>query len=254
MLNRKKFYKILAGVTAVAIIAVLLVVVNAFVGNPISASIATYKINAYVEENYSHLDVEVSKATYNFKTSGYQSYIKSNTSEDTRFAVGLRSGKFTDYYEFEVENKFTTYRRLQEEFNDSVKRIIAEEFSYETDLVIADFSKNDGDFSGLSLDMPLDIHNLPLKSSLTLWTISDEVSYDILEIQLMEIHNLMLKNRILIDTYTIQIAKPYLESEKRYMAGDELYLTDFPAELINDENLEETIKVHQKQIERTREK
>ena len=249
MINKNRILKVIAGLLALLIVSGLLFIVNSFVGNPISASIATSKINSYVQANYSDLELEVSKATYNFKTSAYQSFAVSKKSEDTRFSISWRKGHISDYYESEVVSRFSTYRRLSEEFDDVIERIISEEFPYEVDLVIGDFTKSEGDFSTLVLDMPLDIHNPPLKTTLTIWTFIEEYSYEALAEQLLDLHRLMLKHQIPINEYSLRLMKDYRNSDKKEFTPDEFYVYDFPAELISEQGLIERIKEHQKDYE-----
>ncbi len=67
--NTKKLtLKMLAGAVAVVLIVGMLFVTNAFVGNPISAMMANKAIKQYVNQNYSYLDLEIEKVSYNFKS------------------------------------------------------------------------------------------------------------------------------------------------------------------------------------------
>ena len=233
-------------IVAFIIIGIVLLITNSFKGNPVSAAIATSNIRTYVEETYPDLDLNVPKATYNFKFSEYTSIVESKTSEDTRFAVRYRKGRIIDSFRYEVGNSFTTYRRLQKEFDGIIEDIIAKDFPTPTSLVIADFI---GDTSDLSLDMALDIHNPPTKTSLTIWVESDEVSLDILVDRLKDLHELMINHRIPINIYSIRLQKQLKEGEVTYPDREELFLYEFPAERLFEEDLFQVIKEHQREWE-----
>lgn len=250
----KNICKIIVGIITGAIVLFIINIITSFTGNPISASIAESKINEYIEAEYSFirdLDYKEKKAKYNFKFGCYGKYVQSASSPDTGFYVYYSDGKVDDEYEGYVLGKFNTFSRLTNEFDDIVEKIIEEGFPYETDMVIAGIAKEEDGIKQLELDMPLDIHNLPAKSELTVYVYANTISYEVLRDRLVELDLLMKKNDIRIDIYSVVIEEPRTENEKH---GERLHLFDFPAEYIASDNLIETIKTHQKQWEDKHEK
>ncbi|NLK91331.1 MAG: hypothetical protein GX274_07105, partial [Clostridiales bacterium] len=81
-MKKNKVLKIFAAILAVVLISGILLITNAFVGNPISAKIAQRAVKNYVREKYSFLDLELEKPVYNFKDGSYVTWAKSKTSID----------------------------------------------------------------------------------------------------------------------------------------------------------------------------
>lgn len=242
-MKKNRVLKIVAFVGALLIIGMIFTFFNAFMGNPISASIATSKIKAYVKETYSS-DFEVEHAKYNFKNSDYFSFVQSKSSPDTRFPVSWRGGKIEDSYEYEVANCFTTYRRLSSEFNEITKKVLDREFEYKTDILFADLGKGE-DFKTLQLDMKLDVSNPPIASSLTAYIISDDISDEFMADRLLELKSIMVRNNIHIDTYHVVLEEPNEDGLKPKVNGRKNYLREFPSDKIILEGLREEIKKYQ---------
>lgn len=118
--------KILAGITGIGLIVLLLLFVNAWVGNPVSNLLAKQAAQKYIDVNYSNLDLEIQSSNYNFKFDAYLVFVQSSLSEDTAFSIYTDSyGKvLRDDYEYEVANNFTTYRRLDAEMREIAKKLI----------------------------------------------------------------------------------------------------------------------------------
>lgn len=248
-MNKKKIVNIIIVVFLFCIVGVVLLFINAFRGNPISAAIATKSIKNYVKETYPDMDLEVSDAVYNFKISSYVSKIQSKSSIDTSFTVDWSGGKIYDSYEFDVLGKFTTYKRLSKEFDNKVTEIINQEFPYEITLLIADFKFDKTDFSKLTLDMALDMSNPPLTTYLTVYLTSDVINYEFLSARLLELNKIMEEHQIRVDIYSIIVEEPMENGEKADPNGESIHLYDFPVEKLGAEDLIAAIKEHQKEYE-----
>lgn len=168
--SKSQILKLLAGVTAVALLCGILFVTNTFVGNPISSMLANKAIKEYVDEKYPFLDLETEKAVYNFKFTSYVGKAKSKTSIDTHFRICYRDGKVqNDTYETNVLEKFNTLQRLSNEYSFVAKKIVAKELGYEKNSTMVwydiDESKNIDDI--LELDMKFD-RTLPIDTEVTI--------------------------------------------------------------------------------------
>ncbi len=252
MTKKKLILKIIAGLVSVALIVLILFITNSFTGNPISAAIANKNINRYLEDNYSFindLDYKDKKTTYNFKFGQYGKYVQSKSSPDTAFYVTYnRSGKISDDYDGYVVGRFNTYTRLEKEFDSVVEEIFKKNFPYETDILIAGFSFDENDRDKLTLDMKLDLDNLPLESNLSVYIISDEINYEVLCDRLIEVDGLMKDHSFKFKNYSVVIREP--KSEDKDKPRDEsLHLLDFPVEKMESEDLINVIKDHQAQWE-----
>lgn len=110
---------------------------NAFVGNPVSKILANRNAEKYIEETYQDMELEINKATYNFKDCKYNVHVKSSTSIDTHFSLGISStgNIIWDSYENYVLNKFNTWQRLDSQYRKMVDNIFeSEDFPYESDI------------------------------------------------------------------------------------------------------------------------
>lgn len=250
-MTKKKLLKLLAGLAGLGLIVLLLTMAFAFVGNPVTAAIATWQIRSYVDETYPQLQLEVPWATYNFKFGEYMTYLESPTSPDTAFTVSWKRGAIYDRYETEVTGRFNTYRRLQQELDAQIEALLARDYPYETTLVLADF-QDEGDLSTLTLDMELDIHQPPLPIRLTLWIVEEEPSYERLAQCLTELDQLMQARNIPVLSYSVNLEKPRMEDGTPQ--DGTIYLSDYPADQIGAENLPQVLEAYQKERSKEMEK
>lgn len=196
----KKILKIVAGFVALALIAGVLFVTDAFVGNPISAALANRAIAKYVEIKYPDFDLELDKAAYNFKDSAYAAMAKSNISIDTRFYVYYRNGRvIRDDYESYVLEYFNTLNRLSKEYSVLAKNILAKEMDIENESYVVVTTE---DTSALELDMKFD-RNLPVESELVIRVTLESNSIEDIADILTEAHRVFLDNDCKFDKYSL---------------------------------------------------
>lgn len=204
--NRRLTLKVIAAVIAVVLIGGLLFFANAFLGNPISAMIANRAIEKYVDENYSHLDLEVEKVIYNFKDGSYMARARSKTSIDTKFAIYYRSGDIRDYYESNVLGKFNTLQRLSDEYSAIAKKIIAEELGYENNTTIVMYKRDDKSRDILELDMEFD-KSLPLDSEVLIRLELKDSSLEGIAKVLTDAHKAFIDNNCNFSEYSLSAEK-----------------------------------------------
>ena len=133
----KKRNKIIAGVIAFMLIGLILWFANGFVGNPISKFLANKSVESYIEETYPEMDLKINKATYDFKTGGYNVFVELPESIDIHFSLNISpTGHIKwDGYESYVLGKFNTRERVNSEYRKIVEEIFgAEDFPYESDI------------------------------------------------------------------------------------------------------------------------
>lgn len=244
---KTKVFKILSVFISLFILGYIIYFINAFTGNPVSSAIATKKITSYVNKTYTSLDLVIPKAKYNFKDSSYYSIVKSKTSKDTHFTISYGNGRINDSYEYEIGNKYTTFSRLSDELDKTIEDILKKEFPYQTDMVLADFAKDTDNYNKLTLDMPLDITDLPFPALLNVYIFSEEITYDFLADRMLEVKNIMNSHNIKIDTYSIILEDPDEEARKTGTGQETLYLYDFPADKIQEDGLADILKEYKEQ-------
>ena len=201
--NNKSTLKVLAGVVALMLISGMLFITNAFVGNPLSAMFANNAIQQYVGQNYAFLDLEIEKATYDFKNQGYRAIAKSETSMDTKFAIYYSDGKVQrDDYQLYVVEKFNTLDRLTSEYTLIAKTIIADELGYENNATYVIHDKNLSENLGeiLELDMKFD-KAVPINPEVSIQIETTDYSLDHVAKVLIEAHKAFLDNDCLFAKY-----------------------------------------------------
>lgn len=166
MKKKRLSLRILAATAAALLVALVLWVGNAFVGNPIGAHIADRAIAEYIDSNYAFLDLEVDGAKYNFKFGSYTAIARSRTNQDIRFMVYSRGGKVEhDDYAGYVQSGFNTLSRLGEEYAAHARALLEASLDIEIQKVQMDYNtervQNLGDLvrpgMAFSKDLPIPV-------------------------------------------------------------------------------------------------
>ncbi len=236
--------KLVTAAVVILLLGFVFNLVNSFTGNPVSAFVASRKIQDYAAVNYPASDLVLSDVTYNFKNNAYGCLAQSIKSVDTKFYIQYSHGKVSDDYEYEVANHFTTYRRLSKDFDDMVTDIIEKDYPHATTLVIGDLI---GDMQQLTPDIQLNLNDIPLQLALTVNILSDVRNEEQMASLLLELHHLMLSRNIPIDQYTLRLEEPMPE-ESKPGSGNNLYLENFPATSITDNQKNLVAIIREQQI------
>lgn len=172
---------------AIVLIIGLLILTNAFVGNPISKIMVTNNAQKYIEATYPNTDYEVERVVFNFKTGGYTAYIQSLSSQDTYFDVdySIRGKIKYDNFSTRVSDGFNTWQRINSEYREVTDEII-EQLPYETDIEYGEIQtlekgnsplKFGVDMASLELDKLYDTNELGRQyGKITLYVNTEEVT------------------------------------------------------------------------------
>ena len=116
--------RILALLTAVALILGVCFFVNALFGNPISEALAKNAAKNYVTENYADKDYELTEIFYSFKDGYYHAEIASKSSVDTHFTLFINGFGKIKYDNFDnVTNGWNTAQRLDMDYRKTVEAL-----------------------------------------------------------------------------------------------------------------------------------
>lgn len=199
--------KVLAGFIAIILIGAMLFTTNAFIGNPISAMKADKDIKQYVIKNYPHLDLEVEKATYDFKNTSYMARAISKTSIDTRFTVYHYKGKVQrDNYKDYVLGMINTLDRLSSEYSAIATNLILNELGYEDINITVIYDKdNYGEFTD-DLELDIKFHKaLPMNPEVNIQlTLKDQSIEEVAKV-LINTHKVFLDNDCIFAKYSLYI-------------------------------------------------
>lgn len=176
------------------IAAGVLLVWNAFHGNPISKAIAKNTAKNYIAETYPNKDYKIENVIYNFKDGYYYAKVSSPTSIDTHFDLSIHSNTVVDdAFEDQVLSGWNTYERINEQYRASVDEVFeSESFQIDYDIGFAeliiiekeyqdDFQPLDVgiELETLKLDKQYDINELGEKMGhITLYAQDNDVSYE----------------------------------------------------------------------------
>ncbi len=192
---KKRGFKIIALVVALALIVGVCIFANALVGNPLSKWIATNAAEKHLEEKYNDKDFEIERVTFSFKDGYYHAFINSPSSIDSNFTLTIDMWgnlKF-DYYEDRVVTGWNTADRIGRDYRNSVDAVLdSQSFPYEEHIGYGDIEfipreyKDDPSVPSyaiitedLTLDAFYDINELGAKSGkITIYLYDDTVSVE----------------------------------------------------------------------------
>lgn len=204
-MKKKLTLKIFAVILVVALVSGILIVTNAFVGNPVSLMMANKAITQYVDNEYPFLDLETNKAVYNFTNGTYMARAKSKTSIDTRFAIYYRKGKVQrDDYQDYVLGLFNTLDRLSGEYSTIAKSIIAKEFGYENNNTRVMYYKDgyEKPYDNLKIDMKFD-KTLPMNAEVRIQLDLIDISIEDVSKSLTQAHKAFLDYGCIFSKYSL---------------------------------------------------
>lgn len=253
----KKFFKTVAIVLAIILIAFAILLVNAFWGNPISKALAQNTAQKYFQQTYSNTDYELGKVTYSFKDGFYYAPISSPSSIDTRFSLAIDAfGKLHhDYFSDYVTTGRNTISRLETDYRQAVEAVFqSESFPYDAHIAFgelvyvfeADREAYDvADYAiivdELPLDVQYDVNALGTQAGrLTVYIWDDTVSAARLAEILLDIRASF--DGAGIGFRAINCVLEYPREENTLYEGDRFEVMDFAYSDIYEEGLVERVE------------
>lgn len=247
---KKKALKILAATLAFLLIGLILFVTNSFVGNPISKLLVKNSVQKYITENYSDLDLEINKVSYNFKDGRYFAYAKSKTSIDTHFAIYCNGyGKVLyDNYESNALGKFNTWIRINDEYRNAVDRVIEEEFPFNCDIAFGEINNKDVDIKHIDLEIDANVNINDYakdKGKLVIYIMSENLTEETMANTLLQIKEIFDRNNVSFYSIDLVLEKLTIEgkpSEESMRVENFLYEDIYKDGLVDrvNENMKET--------------
>lgn len=129
-------------------------VANSISGNSVSAYIAKSKAQSYINDKYSHLDLEIKNVGYNLKDDSYFITVNSRTSIDTHFHLSYKAGKIIrDDYALSVLSGMNTMDRFCDEYKRSLTSLVQAKVSEVTNIFVIPEKLTK---YNISLDSPFD--------------------------------------------------------------------------------------------------
>ena len=253
----RNFFKTVAIVLAIILIAFAVLLANAFFGNPISKALAQNTAQKYFQQTYSNTDYELGNVTYSFKDGFYYAPISSPSSIDTCFSLAIDSfGRLQhDYFADYVTTGRNTISRLEADYRQAVEAVFqSESFPYEAHIAFgelvyvfeADREAYDvADYAiivdELPLDVQYDVNALGTQAGkLTVYIWDDTVSAARLAEILLDIRTSF--DGAGIGFRTINCVLEYPREENTLYEGDRFEVMDFAYSDIYEEGLVERVE------------
>lgn len=254
---KKKILKTVVVIISIALVIGICVIVNAFVGNPISKHIATNTAEKHLEEKYSDRDFKIEKVIYNLKDGNYHAFIKSPSSIDSHFTVliDMWGNLKIDNYEDSVLTGWNTANRLGNEYREKVDEILeSQSFPYAVDIGFGDIEFIPTDYAkdpsvpdyaiiieDLKLDGEYDINELGSKAGkLTIYIDDETVSYERLAELILEIKKIFDDAKVKF--YALDFVLEYPKDENGTIKEGRVEVRDFLYADMYEEDMIERVK------------
>lgn len=258
---KNKILRVLAFLTAMALIAGLGLFANALVGNPISKWLSKRTAEKYIADTYPNTDFEVESVSYSFKTGGYYAYIHSPSSVDGDFTLYLSLGGALerDDYEERVIGGWNTADRLNRAYRELTDSVLeSSAFPFVSDIAFGDlectareYLKNEDVptytlvMEELEQDRLYDIRELGAQAGhLVIYVQDEQVTIERAAEIILEIKRLMQMGGA--PFYAMDFVLEYPKAEENWQEG-RVEARGFLCEDIYEEGMEERVKAANEQ-------
>ena len=142
------------------LILIVLAVLNAMFGNPVSKALAERGADKEIAEKYGDLDLSREKAFYNFKLPEYVVSLQDKNSEDSQFELCFDSfGRLRrDTYDWRIDNAVMRFDRAVWRYGEDLEK----KYDFPYKIMLSSWSKIDP-AEDLTLDQSVDLKHLPYK-------------------------------------------------------------------------------------------
>ena len=142
------------------LVLLVLAVVNALFGNPVSKALAERGADKVIAEKYGDFDLSREKVIYNFKDGDYVAHLKVKNSVDPRFELCFDSfGRlYRDSYDERIFQTLVRFDRAIHDYGRGLEK--AYDFPYQ--ITLSYWDKIDP-AEDLTVDQPVDMKHLPYK-------------------------------------------------------------------------------------------
>ncbi len=141
-------------------VLLVLAVVNALFGNPVSKALAERGADKVIAEKYGDLDLSQEKVFYNFKAPEYVVHLQDKNSVDSAFELCFDSfGRLQrDTYDFRIDNTAARFESAVWKYGE----VLEKKYDFPYEISLSAWNKID-EADYLTLDQPVDMKHLPYK-------------------------------------------------------------------------------------------
>lgn len=227
--------------------AIVIVVLNALYGNPVSKALADRGADKVIAEKYGDLDLSREKVFYNFKAPENVVHLQDKNSEDSAFELCFDSfGRLQrDTYDFRIDN---TMMRFDDAIRDHGRGLEkAYDFPYQITLSFWD-KVDPRDY--LTVDQPVDMKHLPFKLQAQIKGVGDEVAAKAAMAVLQRAQGIMDEEGLNVTAYTVDLTSENRVNEKgeAQKPKDEFFAMDIPQTVVREGDVKALEELAQKQM------
>ena len=153
---KSRVEKIAFGILVLIVLAVL----NAMFGNPVSKALAERGADKVIAEKYGDLDLSREKVVYNFKIPEYVVHLQDKNSVDSAFELCFDSfGRLQrDTYDWRIDNTAARFESAVWKYGE----VLEKKYDFPYEISLSAWNKID-EADYLTLDQPVDMKHLPYK-------------------------------------------------------------------------------------------
>ena len=228
-------------------VLLVLAVVNALYGNPVSKALAERGADKVIAAKYGDLDLSREKVFYNFKLPEYVVHLQDKNSEDSAFELCFDSfGRLQrDTYDFRIDNTMMRFDDVIRKYGRGLEK--AYDFPYE--IILTYWDKVDPrDY--LTVDQPVDMKHLPFKLQAEIDGVGEEITGKEAMAVLQRAQGIMDAEGLNVTAYTVDLTSENRVNEKgeAQKPKDEFFAMDIPQTVVREGDVDALEKLSKKQM------
>lgn len=184
------------------LVLLVLAVVNALFGNPVSKALAERGADKVIAEKYGDLDLSQEKVFYNFKAPEYVVHLQDKNSVDSAFELCFDSfGRLQrDTYDERIDNTVMRFDRAIHDYGRGLEK--AYDFPYQ--ITLSSWDKI-GPAEDLTVDQPVDMKHLPFKLQAQIYGVGKDATAEEAMELLQTLQKIMDDEELDVAAYAIDL-------------------------------------------------
>ena len=193
------------------LILIVLAVLNAMFGNPVSKALAERGADKVIAEKYGDLDLSREKVFYNFKAPEYVVHLQDKNSEDSAFELCFDYfGRLQrDTYDWRIDNTVMRFDRAIHDYGRGLEK--AYDFPYQ--ITLSSWDKIDP-AEDLTVDQPVDMKHLPFKLQAQIYGVGKEATAEEAMELLQTLQKIMDDEELDVAAYAIDLVPEKSRDDK----------------------------------------
>lgn len=229
------------------LVLIVLAVLNAMFGNPVSKALAERGADKVIAEKYGDLDLSREKVFYNFKAPEYVVHLQDKNSEDSAFELCFDYfGRLQrDTYDWRIDN---TVMRFDDAIHD-YGRGLEKAYDFPYQITLSSWDKIDP-AEDLTVDQPVDMKHLPFKLQAQIYGVGKEATAKEAMAVLQRAQGIMDAEGLNVTAYAIDLTseRPVNEKGEEKKPKDEFFAMEIPQTMVREGNVDALDKLSQKQM------